>query len=61
MKSSFYGIVVGLTYGVVYGLSTNMEYTALTGLILIGFCLAYSALACILVYFFAPKTFKLRN
>lgn len=61
MKSSLYGIVVGLTYGVAYGLSVNMAYTALTGLILIGFCLLYSALACVLVYFLAPKTFKIRN
>lgn len=62
MKSSLYSIVVAATYGVVYGLSSSrFTYTPLIGLIIIGFCLLYCLVACIGVYYLAPKTFKLRN
>ena len=35
--------------------------TLVFGLLTIVFCVAYSAVACLLVYKFAPRTFRLRQ
>lgn len=61
MKSGTYRIVMILTYVVCYAM-TNLRLPILVfGVACIAFCVLYSIAACILVYKFAPQTFRLRT
>ena len=60
MKSGTYRIVMILTYGACYAMMNLRLPTLLFGGACIAFCTAYSIVACILVYKFAPRTFRLR-
>lgn len=61
MKSGMYKVVSGLTYVVCYMLMQAEMSTFVFGLAAIVFCVLYCAVACVLVYKFAPKTFRIRN
>ncbi|MEE0511825.1 MAG: hypothetical protein UDG94_11400 [Peptococcaceae bacterium] len=60
IKSGTYRIVVSATYIVCYVLMQVHMPTLLFGAITIAFCVIYSIIACVLVYRYAPKTFRLR-
>ena len=60
MKSGTYRIVMIVTYFVCYLMMRVQMPTLIFGLMTIVFCVAYSVIACVLVYRLAPKTFKLR-
>ena len=49
-----------VTYFVCYLMMRVQMPTLIFGLMTIVFCVAYSVIACVLVYRLAPKTFKLR-
>ncbi|MEG1192113.1 MAG: hypothetical protein RSG50_02695 [Clostridia bacterium] len=60
-KSGTYQIVLSVTYGVCFLLmSVKMPILAF-GIACIAFCVLYCIVASVLVYLFAPKTFKLRT
>ena len=60
-RSHAYSVVNALTYAVSY-FSMNLELpTVIFGLCTIGFCVVYIAVALVLAYRLAPKTFKLRT
>ena len=61
MKSGTYRIVMLVTYLVCYGFIYLKMPVLVFGVACIVFCLLYSIAACILVYRFAPKTFRLRK
>ncbi|HJB33798.1 MAG TPA: hypothetical protein H9775_04525 [Candidatus Blautia merdipullorum] len=61
MKSGTYQMVMSGTYLVCLGMMQVKMPTLLFGITCILFCILYSAAACILVYKFAPKTFRLRT
>ena len=60
MKSSTYTLVQWITYFVCYAFIQVKLPTLYFGLATIIFCVLYSIIALILVYKYAPKTFKLR-
>ena len=60
MKSSTYKVVQFLTYFVSYLMIEWHLPTLLFGGVMIFFCIAYSFVSLLLVYHYAPKTFKLR-
>lgn len=60
MKSGTYKIVMTITYFVCYLMMRVQMPTFIFGLMTIVFCVAYSVIACVVVYRMAPKTFKLR-
>ena len=60
MKSGTYRIVMILTYVVCYAMMNLRLPTLVFGAACIAFCVVYSIVACVLVYKFAPKTFRLR-
>ena len=60
MKSGTYRIVMVLTYVVCYALINVRLPILVFGAMCIAFCVAYSVVASILVYKFAPRTFRLR-
>ena len=60
MKSGTYRIVLTVTYFVCYLMMRVQMPTLIFGLMTIVFCVAYSVIACVVVYRMAPKTFKLR-
>ena len=60
-KSGTYQMVMSGTYLVCLGMMQVKMPTLLFGITCILFCILYSAAACILVYKFAPKTFRLRT
>lgn len=60
IKSGTYRIALALTYLVCYGLIQVRMPLMTFGLSCIGFCVIYSAVASILVYYFAPETFRIR-
>lgn len=60
MKSGTYRVVSMLTYFACYFLMLKPMPSLLFGLLTIGFVVAYCIVASVLVYFLAPKTFKLR-
>ena len=60
MKSGTYKIVMTVTYFVCYLMMRVQMPTFIFGLMTIVFCVAYSVIACVVVYRMAPKTFKLR-
>ena len=61
LKSGTYRIVTSATYLICFWMMRLRMPTLVFGIICIIFCLAYSAAACVLIYRFAPKTFRLRN
>ena len=61
MKSGTYRIVMILTYLVCYAMMNLRLPILLFGVACIVFCVLYSILASILVYKFAPQTFRLRT
>ena len=61
MKSGTYQIVMSITYFVCFIMMQVKMPILVFGIACIVFCIAYSILACILVYRFAPKTFRLRT
>ena len=61
IKSGTYQVITGVTYFVCYMLMQAELPTMLFGLLCIAFCLLYSMIACVLVYRFAPKTFRIRQ
>ncbi len=60
MKSGTYRVVMILTYLVCYVLMNVRLPILVFGAACIAFCVLYSVIACILVYKFAPQTFRLR-
>ena len=60
MKSSTYSVAQWITYIVCYMFLQTKLPTMYFGLATIIFCVLYSVIALILVYKYAPKTFKLR-
>ncbi len=61
MKSATYQIILAATYLICYFMM-NLRLPVLGfGLAYIGFTILYSVVACLLVYRFAPKTFRLRT
>ena len=61
MKGGVYQFLTGLTYFVCYVLIDAEIPSTLFSSLSIVFCLVYSAVACVAVYIFAPKTFRLRT
>ena len=61
MKSGTYRIVMILTYGACYALMNLRLPILVFGVACIAFCILYSIVASILVYKFAPQTFRLRT
>ena len=61
MKSSTYSVVQFLTYFICYFMIDLHLPTLSFGAFLTLFCILYSVLSLIIVYHFAPKTFKLRR
>lgn len=61
MKSGTYQIVLSVTYMVCFFMMQLRMSTLVFGLLCIGFCLLYCLVACILIYRFSPKTFRLRT
>ena len=61
LKNPAYQVIAGLTYFVCYMLMQAEMTTLVFGIMAIVFCVLYCAVACVLVYKFAPKTFRIRN
>ena len=61
MKSGTYRVVMVVTYVVCYALMNLRMPILVFGVACIVFCGLYSIVACILVYKFAPQTFRLRT
>ncbi len=61
MKSGTYQLVLWVTYFVCFLMMQLRMDTLVFGLLTIVFCVAYSAVACLLVYRFGPRTFRLRQ
>mgnify|MGYP000010206431 CR=1 FL=1 len=61
MKSGTYRIVMILTYVACYAMMNLRLHTLAFGAACIAFCVVYSIVACVLVYKFAPETFRLRT
>ena len=60
LKSGTYRIVLSVTYVVCFALMRLRMPIMIFGIMTIVFCVLYSIVASILVYRFAPKTFRLR-
>ena len=61
MKSGTYRIIMILTYVACYAMMNLRLPILVFGAACIAFCVLYSITACVLVYRFAPKTFRLRT
>lgn len=61
LKSGTYRIVLSVTYVVCFALMRLRMPIMIFGIMTIVFCVLYSIVASILVYRFAPKTFRLRT
>ncbi|MGN0628606.1 MAG: hypothetical protein ACI4IW_03140 [Oscillospiraceae bacterium] len=61
LKSGTYRIVMYVTYFVCYFMMQVKMPTKIFGLAAIAFCIIYCAAASVLVYKFAPKTFRIRT
>ena len=61
IKSGTYRLVMSVTYFVCFFLMQVRMPTLIFGLMCIAFCVLYSIVACVLIYRFAPKTFRLRS
>lgn len=60
IKSGMYKVIMTITYFCCFSLMYLRMSTFVFGAVMIGFCVTYSVVSCVLVYKFAPKTFKLR-
>lgn len=60
MKSGTYRIILWATYFICFWMTKVKMSTLVFGGMMIGFSVMYCVAACILVYKFAPKTFRLR-
>lgn len=60
IKSSTYTIVSWVTYAICFVFMRIRVNTLVFGILMISFCFIYCIVACILVYQFAHKTFKIR-
>lgn len=60
MKSSFYQMIMSATYLICFFVMQLQIPIFLFGAAMIVFSVVYSVAACVLIYKFAPKTFKLR-
>lgn len=60
IKSGTYAIVLSATYFVCFFMMNLQMPTLIFGFMTIIFCVLYCVIACILIYKFAPKTFRLR-
>ncbi len=60
LKSGTYRIIMALTYFICYGMIQIEMSTLVFGIMTIVFCVLYCIVASILVYKFAPKTFRIR-
>ena len=60
IKSGTYRLIMMATYLVCFYLMRLKMPTLLFGIMTIVFCILYSVIACVLVYRYAPKTFRLR-
>lgn len=61
MKSGMYQVILSVTYLVCFFLMQVRLPILVFGIACIAFCVVYSVVACVLVYRFAPKTFRLRT
>lgn len=61
LKNFAYSFATGLTYFVCYMLSDLSVAPMFFGILCILFCCGYCLFACTLVYFLAPKTFRIRT
>ena len=61
MKSGMYQVILSVTYLVCFFLMQVRMPILVFGIACIAFCVVYSIAACVLVYRFAPKTFRLRT
>ena len=61
MQSKLYGMVMGITYGICYAMMRIPIPFMAFGIVASAFCVGYALIACILVYYLSPKTFKLRS
>lgn len=61
MKSGTYQIVLSVTYLVCFFMMQVEMPIFIFGIMTIAFCVIYCIAACILVYRFAPRTFRLRT
>ncbi len=61
MKSGMYKVILWITYLVCLFLMQIRMSILVFGIACIAFCVVYSVVACVLVYRFAPVTFRLRN
>ena len=60
MKSGMYQVILSVTYLICFFLMQVRMPILVFGIACIAFCVVYSIVACVLVYRFAPKTFRLR-
>ena len=60
MKSGMYQVIMSVTYLICFLLMQVRMPILVFGIACIAFCVVYSIVACVLVYRFAPKTFRLR-
>ena len=61
MKSGMYQVIMSVTYLICFLLMQVRMPILVFGIACIAFCVVYSIAACVLVYRFAPKTFRLRT
>ena len=61
MKSGTYQIVMSATYFICFFFMQIKLPTLIFGLMTIAFCILYCIIACLLIYKFAPQTFRLRT
>lgn len=62
LKSFWYSLTIGVTYGVCYLIAFNFHNAPLLlfGGVCLAFCILYSIAACLAVYLFAPRTFRIK-
>lgn len=61
IKSGTYQLVMSATYLICFFFMQVQLPTFIFGLLTIAFCILYCIIACLLIYKFAPKTFRLRT
>lgn len=61
LKSGTYSLVLSATYLACFFMMQLRMPTLVFGMMMIVFCVLYSVVACVLVYRFAPKTFRIRT
>ena len=61
LKSGTYSLVLSATYLACFFMMQLRMPTLVFGMMTIVFCVLYSVVACVLVYRFAPNTFRIRT